>query len=141
VTTVADAEGRPPEADGRSRVRTTEWQRPTWPRLVVIGAILVLAFVYSRSCQQSQTRVTKEQAVAIAEKQVDFEPEQTQVRFLRQGLGSKPFWFVVLSVPTRKDENAFSKVAQIRVDANTGEVEELTPEDAQRPRKQRETQR
>jgi hypothetical protein len=135
VTSVADAEGRPPEAESRSRGRATEWQRPTWPRLAVIGAILVLAFVVSRSGEQSQ-RITEEQAIALAERQVDFEPEQTQIRLIRQGIPSEPFWFVALSVPSQQNENAFSKLAQFRVNANTGEVEEILQEDAQQPRKQ-----
>jgi hypothetical protein len=138
---VADAEAHPSDSDGRSRTQATEWQRPTWPRIAVIAALLVLAFFVSRGCQQSQIRITKEQAIAIAEQKVDFEPEHTQIRFLRQGLSSKPFWFVVFSVSTGKNDDVFAKLAQFRVDANTGQVEEVTQEDPKQPRKQREKQR
>jgi hypothetical protein len=123
VRAVADARGRSADADGQSRSRPTGWNRPTWPRIAGIAALLVLAFIFSRSCQQSQTRVTQEQAIAIAERQIDFEPEQTQVRLLRQGLSSRPFWFVVFSIP--KDEGSPQGVAQYRIDANTGEVAEI----------------
>jgi hypothetical protein len=122
---VADADGRSLDGDGRSRTRTTEWHRPTWPRIAVIGAVLVLAFFVSRSCQQSQVRITEEQAIATAERQVDFESENTQIRLLRQGLTSKPFWIVSLSVPGDEGENTFSRLALVRIDANTGEVAEV----------------
>jgi Peptidase propeptide and YPEB domain len=118
VTSVADA-------DGRSSSQGTEWHRPTWPRLAVIGALLVLAFFVSRSCQQSQIRITKEQAIATAEEQVDFTPESTQVRLLRQGLTSKPFWIVSLSIPSDEQEGALSRLALVRIDANTGEIAEV----------------
>jgi hypothetical protein len=85
----------------------------------------VLAFFVSRSCQQSQVRITEEQAIATAERQVDFESENTQIRLLRQGLGSKPFWIVSLSVPGDEGENTFSRLALVRIDANTGEVAEV----------------
>jgi hypothetical protein len=113
MTSLADADGAP---------RRVEWRRPTWPRLAVIGAVLALAFVVSRGCQQSQIRITKEQAIATAERQVHFTPENTQVRLLRQGLTSKPFWIVSLSIPRSENEQTFRRLALIRVDANTGKV-------------------
>jgi hypothetical protein len=118
MTSVADA-------DGRSHTHATAWRRPTWPRLAVIGALLVLAFFVSRSCQQSQIRITKEQAIATAEEQVKFTPENTQIRLLRQGLNSKPFWIVSLSVPSNEGEGTFSRLALVRIDANTGEIAEV----------------
>jgi Peptidase propeptide and YPEB domain len=113
------------DADGQSPSQGTEWHRPTWPRLAVIGALLVLAFFVSRSCQQSQIRITKEQAIATAEEQIDFTSENTQVRLLRQGLTSKPFWIVSLSVPSDEGEDSFSHLALVRIDANTGKVVEV----------------
>jgi hypothetical protein len=86
--------------------------------------VLVLAFFVARSCQQSQVRVTKEQAIATAEREVDFTPRRTQIRLLRQGINSKPFWIVSLSVPGRV-EDTFRRLAVVRVDANTGKVEEV----------------
>ena len=118
------------DAGGRAGGAATEWRGPGWPRVAVIVAVLLLAFFVARSCQQSQIRVTKQQAISIAERQVDFEPELTQIRLLRQGLNSKPSWFVVLGIPRREDENTFSQLAQFRVDANTGEVEVVRQGDA-----------
>ena len=47
---------------------------------------------------------------------------RTQVRLLRQGLPSKPFWIVSLSGPGSV-EGTFSSLAVVRIDANTGKVE------------------
>lgn len=91
----------------------------------MIAGVLLLAFFVARSCQQSQIRITKEQAIATAREQVDFRPENTQIRLLRQGLGRQPFWIVSLSIPRGEDEDGFSRLTLVRVDANTGKVEEV----------------
>ncbi len=83
--------------------------------------MLLFAFFVVRGCQQDEIRVTQEQAVAIAREQVDFEPRRTQIRFLRQGLNGKPNWVVSLSIPGAND-NEFRRLAVVRIDANTGEV-------------------
>jgi Peptidase propeptide and YPEB domain len=92
--------------------------------LAVLGLVLVAAFVFAQTCQKDQVRVTKEQAIQTAREQVSFEPERTQIRFLRQGLGSRPFWIVSLSIPGETDDT-FKQIAVVRVDANTGEVEDV----------------
>jgi hypothetical protein len=89
--------------------------------------VLLLAFFVARSCQQSQVRITKEQAVATAEREVDFEPRSTQIRLLRQGLNSRPFWIVSLSTPGRQADT-FTRLAIVKIDANTGKVDEVTRE-------------
>jgi hypothetical protein len=87
-------------------------------------ALLALAFVVAQTCQKSQIRLDKNQAIAKAEAQVPFKPERVQIRLLRQGLNSKPFWIVSLSVPGSKPDT-FSKLAVVRVNANTGEVKDI----------------
>jgi hypothetical protein len=82
----------------------------------------VLAFVVSQTCQKSSIRFDKNQAIAKAKAQVDFTPKRTQVRFLRQGLDSKPFWIVSLSTPGKR-EGTFHDLAVVRINANTGKVE------------------
>jgi hypothetical protein len=89
----------------------------------VVVAVLVLAFVVAQTCQKDQVRVSKEDAIATAERQIDFEPERTQIRLLRQGLNSRPNWIVSLSIPIGEIENdRFSELAVVRIDANTGKV-------------------
>jgi hypothetical protein len=89
--------------------------------------VLLLAFFVARGCQQSQVRITKEQAVATAEREVDFEPDRTQIRLLRQGLTSRPYWIVSLSTPGRQADT-FSRLAVVKIDANTGKVDDVTRE-------------
>lgn len=117
MTLSATAEARAP-ARGRQPVR------PTWPRVLVIVALLAVAFVVAKSCQQSQVRVTKEQAIATAQRAVDFTPRISNVRLLRQGLSSRPFWFVNLSVPGR-DGDLPRRLSVVKIDANTGKVEDV----------------
>ena len=91
----------------------------------MVLVVLALAFVVAENCQQSQVRLTKQQAIERAEQEVDFTPTRTAVRLLRQGLGSKPFWIVSLSIPRAQGES-YRRLAVVRVDANTGKVAEVT---------------
>ena len=61
--------------------------------------------------------------MASAERQITFEPTREQIRLLRQGVGSKPFWIVSMSVPRRN--GTFSHLAVVRIDANTGKVKDV----------------
>jgi hypothetical protein len=98
--------------------------RLTLPRALVILGVLVAAYVVAQNCQQSQVRVTKEQAIATAKREVDFTPRIANVRLLRQGLSSRPFWFVNLSAPGRHSEVP-RRLSVVKIDANTGKVEEV----------------
>ena len=44
---------------------------------------------------------------------------------MRQGINSKPFWAVSLSIPIR-DGEGFRKLTVVKVDANTGKVASVT---------------
>jgi hypothetical protein len=109
--------------DGRPRGRLDR------RAVIVLGAVFVLALVFSQSCQQAQVRVSQRQAIATAREQVSFTPERTQIRLVRQGLESKPFWAISLSIPAR--DGAQARVATVRIDANTGKVEAVN--DSGRP--------
>jgi hypothetical protein len=92
--------------------------------VLVLGLVLVAAFVFAQTCQKDQVRVSKEQAIQTARNQVTFEPERTQIRMLRQGINSKPFWIVSLSIPG-ETEDTFRQIAVVRIDANNGKVEDV----------------
>ena len=64
------------------------------------------------------------QAIQTARQQVSFEPTRTQVRLLRQGINARPFWMVSLSIPGEV-EGTFRRLAVVKVDANTGQVEDV----------------
>ena len=112
MTQTAEAEA------GHWGTRLTPAQ-PVWARVAFVLVILALAFVVAQTCQKSQIRFDKNQAIATAERQVDFTPERTQVRLLRQGLDSKPYWIVSLSTPGEQ-KGTFRDLAVVRIDANTG---------------------
>jgi hypothetical protein len=113
----------PPEAIiAAGHRRSTQ---PVWLRVGLIVALLALTFGAARSCQQSQIRISEERAIASAEARVPFEPERVQVRLVRQGLTSRPFWVVSLSVPREGETQVFDELAVVRVSANTGKVEEV----------------
>jgi hypothetical protein len=95
---------------------------PTWLRAAVIVGVLAVAFVAAQTCQKSSIRLDKNQAIAKATRQVDFTPTRTQIRMLRQGITSKPYWIVSLSRPGKR-EGTFSALAVVRINANTGKVE------------------
>jgi hypothetical protein len=97
---------------------------PTWLRVGVIAAVLVIAFVVAQTCQQSQIRLTKDQAIAKAQRQVDFKPRNTQIRLLRQGITSEPFWIVSLSTPGERG-GTFRRLAVVKIDANSGRVDSV----------------
>ncbi len=92
--------------------------------MVVIVGVLALAFVAAQTCQKSQIRVDKDQAIATAKQRIDFEPQRTQIRLLRQGITSEPYWIVSLSIPTERDD-VFRKLALVKIDANTGKVDSV----------------
>jgi hypothetical protein len=92
--------------------------------VAVIAAVLVVAFVAAQTCQKSSIRLDKDQAIAKAEGQVGFTPKRTQIRLLRQGITSKPYWMVSLSRPGKRP-GTFSKLAVFRINANTGKLQRV----------------
>ena len=95
---------------------------------MVVLAIFALSAVFAQTCQQSQVRLTKQQAITRAEQQVSFHPTFEQVRLVRQGINSRPFWAVSLSVPD--GAGRFSELTVVRIDANTGKVDSVNNQGA-----------
>jgi hypothetical protein len=93
-----------------------------------VVVLFAVAFFVSRGCQRDQVRVTKDQAIAAAKRQIEFTPTRTQIRLLRQGIQSRPYWIVSLSIPRAHQGNrasAFKELAVVRVEANTGKVADV----------------
>ena len=95
--------------------------RPTWRALVAVIVLFGVTVFAAQSCQQSQVRLNKEQAVAAARPHAGFAPERTQVRLVRQGLTGHPFWAVSMSV-TAADGDGYARLTTVRIDANTGKL-------------------
>lgn len=118
--------------------KSRDERKPTWPRLAVLAGILIVAFFVAKGCQDRQVQVTQEQAVETANEQIDFEPTYTQVRFLRQGINRRGYWFVSLSQPigfSGDRPDLFRNLAVIQIDAGTGEVVENKQQDAAQTKK------
>jgi hypothetical protein len=101
------------------------------PRVLAFVGLLALIVVVANSCQNSQVRLSQQQAIALARQQVDFVPTRTQVRLVRQGIQSSPIWAISLSVPTGPDQ--FDKLAVVRIDANKGKVLSVATQRAPAP--------
>lgn len=116
--------------DAPARARDRPVGRFDRRAVLLIVVVFAAAFAVAQGCQKSQVRITKEQAIASAQRQVDFRAERTQVRLVRQGLDSQPYWAVSLSIPAANGE--FKRLATVRIDANTGKVAAVN-RDAPRP--------
>jgi hypothetical protein len=92
-------------------------------RIAILLAVLLAAFAASRSCASPDTRISQEEAVAIAKKQIDYVPEKVQVRFLKRGFQSRSFWAVSLS--TVGADGRLERVTVVVVDARSGAVDEI----------------
>ena len=116
----------PAAIEAVAAARRTRPPQPTWQKVALVIGLLLVTFVVARSCQQAQVRITSEQAVATAERQIPFEPTRVQVRMLRQGVTSQPVWVVSLSVPRGGvNTKVFDELAVVRVNANNGNVEDV----------------
>jgi hypothetical protein len=113
-----------PRDAGSAPLRDLARRAPTWPRIAVVAAVLIGAFVVSRSCGTSDIKTSQEEAVSKATAEAGFDPEDTQVRLLRQGIDRHPFWIVSLSTLSA-DGQAYAHLAVARVDATSGEIVEF----------------
>jgi hypothetical protein len=93
--------------------------RPLGKALILV-AVLLVAVLVSRSCGSTDTAVSQEEAVAIAERQVSFEPNDVVIRLVKQGLGQHEVWLVGLGV--KDAQGNFERATNVQVDANTGAV-------------------
>ena len=59
--------------------------------------MLAVAFFATKTCASRDTEIDQDEAVEIAKDEVDFEPTKVLVRFVPQGLQSRPYWAVSLS--------------------------------------------
>ena len=94
-----------------------------WFRIAVIAGLLLIIFVASRSCQRHGLDVSQEEAIEIAKEEVDFEPDEVQIRLLRQGVNYTQRWVVGLAEKRPNGERFNSTV--VVIDASTGDVIEV----------------
>ena len=106
---------------GRAPMRRRELP-PRRTVVVLVGILLVAAFVVSRSCQEREVAIDKNGAISIARKQIDYEPQRVAVRFVRRGIPSRGYWAV--SLPGTNPP----RITTVLVNAASGAVVEVNHE-------------
>lgn len=82
-------------------------------------AVLLAAFLVSRSCGAVGNEISQDEAVAIARGQIGFEAQQFQVRLFKRGIDSHPYWGVSLYNGPRTQP---TRCRIVQVDAVSGRV-------------------
>lgn len=83
-------------------------------------ALLALGLVLTRVLGRTDTKVSKDDAIAVARPKIDFKPQGHNIRLVRQGIPPRPVW--AISFWIRKAGGGFSRVTIVLVDANNGRV-------------------
>lgn len=94
--------------------------------LLIGGTILVVLASLGLFTASRDTEIPKEQAVEIAKQQVDFEPEQIAIRFVRRTVRLAPAWAVSLSTVDESGDEI--RLSVVQIDAATGEVLQVVNE-------------
>jgi hypothetical protein len=94
--------------------------------ILALGALLLLIAATGVFSAEKTVQVSKEDAVAIAETQIDFTAETTRVRLVRRGFRSAPYWGVSFSTPD--GSGGYERLTTVLVNAVTGDVERITRE-------------
>jgi hypothetical protein len=92
----------------------------TWSRVAFMVGLIALGLVLTRVLGRTDTKVSKDDAIAVARPKVDFKPQGHNIRLLRQGIPPRPVWAVSFWI--RKTGGGFSRITVVLVDANSGRV-------------------
>ncbi len=86
-----------------------------------MGTVLLVLAATGLLQADRSVNVSSDEAVAIANEVVDFEPENVQVRLIRQGIGLRPVWAVSLSIPL-PGSTEFESLVTVEISAIDGTV-------------------
>jgi hypothetical protein len=95
------------------------FRETAWAKAAIFVAVLVVAFGVARSCGSSAPEVSRDEAVAIAKRQIDYEPDGIQVRNVPRGIDQRRVWAVSLYTGTARVPR---RVTVVEIDAETGDV-------------------
>ena len=120
--------GTPEPGNGRPPAEPTpgkDLRDSLWGRALILGVLLLVTLLVSKTCASNRDDITQQEAVDIAIENASFTPcpEQIcrQVRFLQQGVPPVGYWGVVLS--ERIDANGEpNRTESFLINAATGEV-------------------
>ena len=88
-----------------------------------MAALIAVGLVLVNVVNRGGPAVSKEEAVRIARPQIDFVPQDHQIRFIRRGIPTRPYW--VVSFYVGKRGGGYKRVTIVVVDARSGEVTEV----------------
>jgi hypothetical protein len=91
-------------------------------RIAVLAVVLLAALIVARTCGSSEPRVSQEEAIEIAKRQVDFEPRGVQIRNVPRGIEGRRSWAVSLYTGTITRPGTCRVV---EVDARSGQVAQV----------------
>ena len=111
------ANGRPP-AD---RSKGKDLRDSLWGRALILGVLLVFTLLVSKTCASNKNEISQQEAVQIAKQQVDFSPDDYQIRYVPQGVPPVYFWAV--SLYTERNGQPV-RIQVVLVNATTGAVKE-----------------
>jgi hypothetical protein len=102
--------------------RSRDLRDSTLGRLAILAIVLLIALLATRSCTgRGGSELSQAEATEIAAKEVVFEPDGTQVRYVQQGIPPRGTWIVSFYTGQANDP---ARVQTILVDAGTGEIVE-----------------
>lgn len=87
-------------------------------KVILLVAVLLLAYLVARTCGSSQPDVSQEEAIEIAKEEIEFEPNDVQVRNIPRGFEERS-WMVSLYTGTPTDPQ---ECRVVEIDAESGDV-------------------
>ena len=89
---------------------------------LIVGAVLIAFVGFTGALRaDNDVPVSSEQAVQIATERLDFEPDLTAVKLVREGIGLQPVWAVSFST-NGTDGERYGQILVISVDGRSGEI-------------------
>jgi hypothetical protein len=114
-TSDTSSNGRKAAADRARDIR----DRPLF-RILFLVLVLLVAFLATKSCARQETKISQDEAIAIAREQIDFKPDKVQIRYVPQGIPPVYYWAV--SLYTLKNGHP-ARVQVVLVNTTTGEAQ------------------
>lgn len=93
--------------------------------LLATGVVLLALALGGFLRADRGVEISREEAIRIAldMDEIDFEPEKTEARVIRQGFRMSPIWAVVLTIPDPAGaRDDFLRYAAVEINAGSGEI-------------------
>jgi hypothetical protein len=97
-------------------------------KTLIAGAVIIAVLGFTGFLRaDNDVPVTSERAVEIATERLDFEPDRTAVRLVREGIDFHPVWAVSFST-SGSGEDLYDQVLVVSVDGQTGDIVRVSRE-------------